>query len=176
LVSEATLRSAVTITFNANGTFNVAGTGTGLPVNNVAYTEGGDISYNGWTVKITGRPVDGDAFTIASNASGVGDNRNALLLAALQTTNLVNGSTATYQTAYSQLVNAIGNKTAELEALSASAKTIQTSAYNSVQEESGVNLDEEAANLLRYQQAYQASAKVMQIASELFDALLGVNA
>lgn len=175
LVSEASLRSPVTITFNANGTYNVAGTGTGLPATNVAYTEGDDITYNGWTVKITGTPDVGDTFTVGSNTSGVGDNRNALLLAALQSTNLVANSTSTYQTAYSQLVNMIGNKTSELETMSASAETIYTNAYNSVQQESGVNLDEEAANLLRYQQAYQAAAKVMQIASELFDALLAIR-
>ncbi|RJX34179.1 MAG: flagellar hook-associated protein FlgK [Oxalobacter sp.] len=175
LVSEATLRSTVTITFNTDGTYNVAGTGAGLPATNVAYTEGADISYNGWTVKITGVPAAGDTFTIASNAAGQGDNRNALLLAALQTTNLVANSTATYQTAYSQLVNMIGNKTSEVKAISASAETIYTNAYNAVQQESGVNLDEEAANLLRYQQAYQAAAKVMQIASELFDALLAIR-
>jgi len=175
-VTEAILRGTVTITFNGDGTYNVAGTGAGLPATNVAYTAGSDITYNGWTFQISGSPAAGDTFTMASNTSGVGDNRNALLLSALQTTNLVNGSTATYQTAYSQLVNLIGNKTSELEVTSESAGTIYDNAYAAQQSESGVSLEEEAANLLRYQQAYQAAAQVMKIASEIFDSLLAIHA
>ena len=115
-----------------------------------------------------------DPATIAAAAvtGAAGDNRNALLLSALQTTNtLVNGTTH-YQGAFSQLVSQIGNKTRELEVTSAAAGNLLAESTNTLQAESGVNLDEEATNLLRYQQAYQAAAKVMQIASEMFDVLL----
>jgi flagellar hook-associated protein 1 len=170
---NANLQQPVTISFNPDGTYNVTGTGTGNPTN-LTYTAGGDITYNGWTIKISGAPASGDTFTIGSNTNGVGDNRNALLLSALQTTDLVAGSSATYQGAYSQMVNMIGNKTSELEVTSSSADKLYTTAYNAQQSVSGVNLDEEAANLLRYQQAYQAAAKVMKTASDLFDTLLNV--
>ena len=172
---NANLQQPVTITFTGAGTYNVTGTGTGNPTG-VALAADGTITYNGWTVKVTGTPAANDTFTIGPNTAGVGDNRNALLLSGLQTSNLVAGGTATYQGAYSQLVNMIGNKTSELQVTSASAKTLYTNAYNTQQSESGVNLDEEAANLLRYQQAYQAAAKVMQIASQLFDSLLAIGA
>jgi len=102
----------------------------------------------------------------------VGDNRNALLLAALQKANTLGNGTATYQGAYSQLVSQIGNKTRELDVSSSAAGKLLSEATLSIQAESGVNLDEEATNLLRYQQAYQAAGKVMQIASEMFDVLL----
>ena len=69
----------------------------------------------------------------------------------------------------------VGNKTRELEVTSSAAGKLLTEATISLQNESGVNLDEEAANLLRYQQAYQAAGKVMQIASELFDVLLSIG-
>ncbi|MDB5765032.1 MAG: Flagellar hook-associated protein [Herminiimonas sp.] len=166
------LRQPVKITFTSATTFDVTGTGTGLPANGVAYTPGADISYNGWTVQIAGAPANGDAFTVGPNISGVGDNRNALLLGGLQSANTVDNNSTSLQGAYSQLVNMVGNKTRELKVTSGAAQQLYTSTVNAQQAESGVNLDEEAANLLRYQQAYQAAGKVMQTASALFAVLL----
>lgn len=119
--------------------------------------------------------TDPELIAAAAQTGAVGDNRNALLLGALQTANTMNGGTATYQGAYSQIVSQIGNKTRELEVTSSAAGKLLTEATLSLQSESGVNLDEEATNLLRYQQAYQAAAKVMQIASEMFDVLLSLG-
>jgi flagellar hook-associated protein 1 FlgK len=70
----------------------------------------------------------------------------------------------------------VGNQTHEMEVTSTAAGKVYTQAVEAQQSESGVNLDEEAANLLRYQQAYQAAAKVMQTASDLFKALLEMDA
>lgn len=168
-LSGFTAGQAITVT--AGGISTPYAAGSSIP-----YTAGATISYGGISFTLSGSPAEGDTFTVGPNTSGVGDNRNALLLGGLQTGKLLAGGTATYQSAYSQLVNMIGNKTRELEVTSASAKTLYTNAYNTQQSESGVNLDEEAANLLRHQQAYQAAAKVMQIASQLFDSLLAIGA
>jgi flagellar hook-associated protein 1 FlgK len=111
----------------------------------------------------------------AAQIGAAGDNRNALALAALQTTNTLGNGTASYQSAYSQLVSQVGNKTRELEVTSSAAGRLLSEAKLSLQNESGVNLDEEAANLLRYQQAYQAAGKVMQIASQMFEVLLSLG-
>jgi len=165
------LQQPVTITFTSPTTFNVSGTGTGNPTG-VTYTPGANISYNGWTVQIAGAPASGDSFAITPNTGGVGDNRNALLLGALQTSNTMAGGTASYQGAYSQLVSSVGNKTNELNVSSTATNNLLTGLVQAQQSESGVNLDEEATNLLRYQQAYQAAGKVMQIASQLFNTLL----
>jgi flagellar hook-associated protein 1 FlgK len=116
--------------------------------------------------------TDPAAIAAAAQAGAVGDNRNALSLAALQTANTLANGTTSYQGAYSQLVSQVGNKTRELEATSSAAGKLLSEATLALQNESGVNLDEEATNLLRYQQAYQAAAKVMQIASQMFDMLL----
>lgn len=105
----------------------------------------------------------------------VGDNRNALALGALQTAKTLGNGTATYQGAFSQLVSQVGNKTRELELTSSASGNLLSELTASMQAESGVNLDEEATNLLRYQQAYQAAAKSMQIAGELFDMLLSIG-
>lgn len=125
----------------------------------------------GFAVAIT----DPAAIAAADSDGGVGNNRNALLLAALQTANTMNGGTTTYQGVYSQLVNQVGNKTRELEMTSSAAGKLLSESTLSLQNESGVNLDEEATNLLRYQQAYQAAGKVMQIASQMFDVLLSLG-
>ena len=171
------LQQPVTITFHTpyDGQFDVTGTGTGLPASNQTYTAGADISFNGWTMQISGAPAGGDIFTVTPNISGKSDNRNALLLAGLQTKDLIAGGTASYQSAYGQLVSQIGNKTRELEVASSAQENLVTQTRQTQQSLSGVNLDEEAANLMRYQQAYQASAKVIQTASLLFQSILDIG-
>ncbi|MDP2829108.1 MAG: flagellar hook-associated protein FlgK [Sulfuricellaceae bacterium] len=166
------LQQAVTITFDSPpGTFDVVGTGTGNPTN-VAYTPGGNITYNGWTIQISGTPAAGDVFTIGPNTNGVSDNRNALLLAGLQTENTLLGDTASYQSAYSQLVSSVGVKTRDAYVTGQAQAALVSQTQASQQSLSGVNLDEEAANLMRYQMAYQASAKMMQTANTMFNTLL----
>jgi|LNFM01.1.fsa_nt_gb flagellar hook-associated protein 1 len=171
---DPNLQQPVTITFTGAGTFDVSGTGTGDPAG-VAYLPGGSISYNGWTVKITGTPAAGDTFTIAPNSGGIADNRNAALLAGLQTRNTLAGGTASYQGAYSQLTSGVGSSMRQNQVSAAAQENLAVQARQNQQSLSGVNLDEEAANLIRYQQAYQASGKVIEIASRLFDTLLGIS-
>ncbi|MDA8129707.1 MAG: flagellar hook-associated protein FlgK [Betaproteobacteria bacterium] len=152
---------------------------------------------DGITVDVSGTPAAGDSFLVRPTANGasgigvaigdpallaaaepgggVGDGRNALALGALQTANTLGNGTTSFQGAYAQFVGEIGNKTRELEVTSSAAGNLLSQATQSVQSASGVNLDEEAANLLRYQQAYQAAGKVMQIASQLFDVLLSIG-
>lgn len=141
----------------------------------VPYTAGATISFSGVSFSISGAPAAGDRFSIGPNTNGVGDASNMLQLGGLQTARLLDNGTSTYQGAYSQMVNLVGNKTRELEATSAAADKIHTQAVTAQQGESGVNLDEEATNLIRYQQAYQAAAKMMQTASQLFDVLLSLG-
>jgi flagellar hook-associated protein 1 FlgK len=173
--TDPNLAQTVTITFdNPPTTFDVNGTGTGNPAN-VAFSAGGDITYNGWTIRISGTPAAGDVFTVSANGGGVSDNRNALLLAGLQTGKTLAGGSASYQSAYAQIVSDIGNKTREVEVTITAQENIEKQALDAQQSLSGVNLDEEAANLLRYQQAYQASGKMIEIASKLFDTLLGLG-
>src|SRR5690348_7336991 len=171
---DPNLRQPVTITFTSATTFDVSGTGTGNPAG-VSFAAGAPISYNGWTVQITGLPKPGDTFTIAPNTNGSADNRNVLLLGALQTSNSLVGGTATYQGAYGQMVGVMGNKTRELDVTSKAQIALLSQTQALQQSESGVNLDEEAANLLRYQQAYQAASKVIQTANQMFDALLEIT-
>ena len=113
--------------------------------------------------------------SVAANSGGVADGRNAQLLADLQTRATLAGGTANYQGAYSQLVSAVGNQTRESEVSAKAQESLVSEARQSQQALSGVNLDEEAANLLRYQQAYQASGKMLQIATSLFQEILDLT-
>jgi len=171
---DANLLQTVTITFVDATHFDVVGTGTGNP-SGVLYTPGASISYNGWTIQISGAPDANDVFTVSANTAGVSDNRNAVALAGLQTADVMLGGTASYLDAYAQLVSDVGNKTREVKAVGASQTALAESAFATQQEMSGVNLDEEAANLIRYQQAYQASAKVIEISSKVFDSILALG-
>lgn len=155
----------VTVTNNGTSTTFAAGTP-------VTYTPGATITAGGASFAITGTPANGDKFTLGANTNGLGDNRNALLLGSLQSKNTLDNGTTSYQGAYSQLVNQVGNKTRELGVTSAAEGKLLTQAVASQQSVSGVNLDEEATNLIRYQQAYQAAGKLMQTANSLFDVLL----
>lgn len=161
--------SPVTVTLS-DGT--VTSYAAGMPV---PYTEGATITFDGVSFAVTGQPANGDSFTIGPNTGGVADNRNALLLAGLQTKNTLAGSTASYQSAYSQIVSSIGVKSRDINVTAQAQASLVAQSQQAQQSMSGVNLDEEAANLLRYQQAYQASGKMMQIASTLFDTLLGLG-
>jgi flagellar hook-associated protein 1 len=174
-LTELNLQQPVSITFNNPPTsYNVAGTGTGNPVN-VPFTAGSSISYNGWAVQISGTPKAGDIFNVTSNTNAVGDNRNALLMAGFETQNLLANGTASLGNIYSQLVSDVGVQTHEMDVTSQAQNNMVAQTVAAQQAVSGVNLDEEAANLLRYQRAYQASAKAMQIANTMFDALLAIN-
>lgn len=173
---NANLQQPLTITFHtpADGQFDVTGVGVGLPATQ-GYTDGADITFNGLTVQISGTPGAGDVFTIGPNNSGNSDSRNALLMAGLQTQNILVGGTATYQSTYAQLVSQVGNQTRELIVTGEAQANLLAQTNESIQSLSGVNLDEEAANLIRYQQAFQASGKIIEISSSLFDTLLNIG-
>ena len=110
----------------------------------------------------------------AGFASGSGDNRNALALQDLQESKLV-GSSATLSQAYASLVGFVGNQTNIVQINLIAQEGLTRQMFALQQSESGVNLDEEAANLIRYQQYYQASAKVIQVGSTILDTILGLR-
>ena len=140
----------------------------------VPFKDGASYTAGGMSFTLNGAPLAGDTFKIEKN-TGTGDTRNASLLGALQSKNILDGGKATYQSAYANLVGTIGNKTREVQVNAEASAALLAQAQTQASNVSGVNLDEEAANLLKYQQAYQASGKVMQIADTLFDTLLSIG-
>jgi flagellar hook-associated protein 1 FlgK len=174
VTSPASLPLGGTVTIQYNGATNQFVVSGPVAAGPFAYVPGQPISFAGMSVTITGTPANGDRFLIKDNQYGTADNRNANLLAALQTRTTMLGGTASYQSAYSQIVSAVGNKTREVQVVGQAQQRLADAAEANRQQASGVNLDEEAGNLLRYQQAYQAAAKVIQTSSKLFDDLLAV--
>lgn len=128
---------------------------------------------NNVSFTMTGAPANGDTFTVAPNTGAAQDGRNALALA-----NLTSGTaftdSQTLTNAYSNYVNTIGNTANQLQASSTSQQSLVTQLTSQQQSVQGVNLDEEAANLLQYQQLYQANSKVIQTAASLFQTLIGI--
>lgn len=129
---------------------------------------------------MTGTPQVGDSFSLTDNTgalagtgTGVGDNRNARRLADLQNARVMLGGTASFANTYGSLVADVGSKTHQAANNAEVQKNLLSQAEASKSEVSGVNLDEEAADLVRFQQAYQAAAQVINVANSLFDTLLG---
>jgi flagellar hook-associated protein 1 FlgK len=143
----------------------------GTVVANGAYTSGAPISFNGMQVTVSGAPATGDSFAIDDNASGSGDNRNAAAMAGLLDQPLIGGNTS-INGAVNHLVTNIGIQTSQAQAGTTAQQAVLTDATNAQQSVSGVNLDEEAAKLVQYQQAYQAAAEAIKVAATLFQSVL----
>ncbi|MCQ4250130.1 flagellar hook-associated protein FlgK [Pseudomonas stutzeri] len=126
----------------------------------------------------SGRPVDGDVFSIGHNTSGVSDNRNALKLVDLQTKqtvgvdSVVAGSGFSFTDGYGELVERVGTLTAQARMDSDATSAILKQATDNRDSLSAVNLDEEAANLIKFEQYYNASAQIIQVARSMFDTLI----
>ena len=129
-------------------------------------------SYLGYQVKIAGQPKAGDSFTVDFNKDSKNDNRNALAMTALETNATMQNKSMSFSQGYGRLVEEVGTKS--------NLSKINTDASKSLLEQtkamrdgiSGVNMDEEAANLIQFQQLYTANARVITVAKDLFDALL----
>ena len=160
------LLATTTITFTSPTTYSVNGTG------NYAYTSGANIALNGWQTQISGTPATGDVFTVQSNASGTGDNTNALANANQQTLGVLSNGTTSISGAVSALITGIGSQASQVNTAQTAQTAVNTQAQTNVTSVSGVNLDDEAANLLQWQQAYQASAQALTIANSLFTTLI----
>ncbi len=139
----------------------------------VAYSAGSNIDFNGLRVNISGAAEAGDTFVVERNTNATNDNRNALELAGLQTEVFV-GGTASYEGAFSAMVGRIGTQARQSEINGEAQLGLLNQVQTRRDEISGVNLDEEAADLLRYQQAYSAAAQIVAVADTLFETLLSV--
>ncbi|WGS49761.1 flagellar hook-associated protein FlgK [Paraburkholderia sp. D15] len=126
------------------------------------------------TVTISGTPAAGDKFTIGPNTGATSDGRNALAISNLSTAKAMSGGTVTLNGAYANYVNQVGNQTNQVQTASTAQSALVTQITSAQQSVSGVNINEEAANLLQYQQLYQANSKVIQTAQTLFQTLLGI--
>ena len=164
--TNAALFNTTTLTFTSATTYSVNGAGS------FAYTPGGNINLNGWQVQISGAPAVGDTFSVQKNGGGSGDNRNALAIANIQNQGVLSNGTVSVTGALSSMVTGVGTQAQQTKFSQVAQTAIDTQAQQRVQSVSGVNLDEEAASLMQWQQAYQAAAQALKISSSLFQSLL----
>lgn len=179
-VTDPQLLNTVTLTFDTansfvadadvtvNGTTYAAGT-------SVAFAAGMTVSANGWQAQLEGIPQIGDQLLVEANIGGVGDNSNALALGNLVNQGVLDSGASNFQEAYSNLTGRVGSQTAAAETQLSAAETLMTQARDRRDSQSAVNLDEEAADLIRFQQAYQAASNVIVTVQTLFDSLLSAT-
>lgn len=164
--SNPALKTPASIVFTSASTYSINGGAE------QSWSAGSAISGNGWSLSLSGSPAAGDSFSLAATAAGSGDNRNALALSGLASQKLLDGGTSSLVSANSNLVTQIGSTAERVGIAKTAAEALQAQAQTERDSLSGVNLDEEAANLIRYQQAYQAAAQVIATASAAFESLL----
>ncbi len=171
---NAQLQDSVTLNFTSPTSFSYTDTNTGYTSGPQSYTAGQPININGWSLTLTGTPADGDSVTVAANpgAVGSGDNRNALLMTQIQSLPLVDGTTL--DGGYSAVVGSVGAMASTAQTNQTSRDAILQSATASQSSVSGVNLDEEASNLMQFQQQYQAAAQLIQSSDTIFNTLITV--
>ncbi|MBS3799421.1 MAG: flagellar hook-associated protein FlgK [Thioalkalivibrio sp.] len=166
--SDPDLQVTANVTFDGGaGEFDVNGNSVALDPSGVT-----TIAANGWELVVRGTPADGDAFTVTSNAGQPGDNRNMLAMADLSSEQVVEGNRSVAE-GYNSLLGEVGTRTRQAQVSRDSTAAQLDQARAQRESVSGVNLDEEAADLIRFQQAYQAAAQVISVNNSLFDSLLG---
>jgi flagellar hook-associated protein 1 FlgK len=134
------------------------------------FVSGQSIALQGFEVTIDNLPDLNDTFTVNLNTGGVSDNRNALLMSDLQFAKTIEG--ASFQDKYGQNVERVGTQAAVAQVNAQAGKSVLDSNKELRSSIAGVNLDEEAAKLVQFQQAYQASAQIIRAAQTIFDTLL----
>lgn len=172
------LLSPVTITFTSPTTFDVTGAGAGLPALGVVYDPavGATVGFNGWSVRLDGKPAAGDVFSVAPNFGGSGDGRNAEALAGQESKQILEGGRASALNSYAGLLARVGSAGQQARIGADARQALVEQARSAREAVSGVNLDEEAANLVQLQQAYQAASQIIAISQTLFASLINAVA
>jgi len=129
-------------------------------------------SYKGYQVNISGQPKAGDTFTVDFNNNSQNDNRNALAMTNLDTAATMQNNSLSFSQAYGQLVEAIGTKSNLSQTNTDASKSLLQQTQTMRDGISGVNMDEEASNLIQFQQLYTANARVISVAKDLFNTLI----
>ncbi|MGJ8681960.1 FlgK family flagellar hook-associated protein [Paraglaciecola sp.] len=178
LDSAGTVITTVTGTTDFNNMLAQAEASGAAPAWPAAFSAMDD--YPGYDLSIQGVPKAGDSFGIGFNTDGLNDNRNALSLSDLQNQNIMqlnnsgSGEPVSFHEAYANIVSDIGQKSSSADISLQAAAALKTQSKDWFDSVSGVSLDEEAANLVRFQQSYSAAARLLGTAQDLFNTILGV--
>jgi len=167
------LTNPIDIVFSTDTTYDIVDVNTGTTLTaGVTYTEGDSVSLNGWEATLEGKARSGDIHRIEPNTTGLGNNSNGLGLSDMQLEAVIDESQS-FTDAYGAMVSRIGAHTQSAESRTKALESLRSNAVDRQQSIQGVSLDEEAIDLTRYQQAYQASAQIIATADTLFQTILG---
>lgn len=165
--------ASITIRAGAGGTYEISDAAdTAVPPNVLAsgpYVPGAWIAVNGFDVQLSGTPQPGDSFTVQATPAGMADNANMLALIASRQGN------PGFEGRFTREVTRVATSLNNTNALATASKAVRDKALEARDAGSAVNLDEEAADLIRFQQAYQASAKIIAAAREIFQTMLDIR-
>ena len=162
------------IRFDTDTTYSIFDSAGNQVSNNNAYDASAGINHDGVTITFSEAPRAGDEFTVAPNTNAAGDNSNLQALIDLRDAPIMNGNES-FADNYLNIVNNVGSKARFSEITQEALQVVYNQAVDTKDDISGVNLDQEAADLIRFQQAYQASAQVIQTANRIFDSILSAS-
>ena len=161
-----------TVTFTSSTQYTVKN-GSGSTVASGTYTSGVPIAFGGQQITLSGTPAAGDTFTVSPNSTAnTGDNSNLLALVSALSSPSLSGGTTSISGAANSLVGQIGIFTQQAQANASAQKSVQQAATTALNNADGVNLDQEAATMVQYQQAYQACAQMIQVSGQMFTSLM----
>ncbi|MEC8299605.1 MAG: flagellar basal body rod C-terminal domain-containing protein, partial [Pseudomonadota bacterium] len=157
--------------FTSPETFEIRDKATDTVLAERAYDFSGQIHYQGIAISLSGSPVSGDVFSISANKGGIGGTGNLARMSQLEEADIFDGD-QTLQQGYLSLLNKAGTISKQADVARQALEVLKDQAVESRESLAGVNLDEEAASLIRFQQSYQASARLVQAANELFETIV----
>ena len=169
VTDDAAVPASATLVFDGTGQYSFLGA---TPLVSYPYVPGDSISYGSWELKLNGSPRPGDTATVApADATFISRNAgNALALQNLRDALSIDGGRLT--DGYASLLSQVGVSVQSAQYAVSASQAIADNLANQNSSVSSVNLDEEAARLMQFQQAYQASAKILQVAQRVFDTML----
>ena len=174
LTSGGTSGQSVGFQITASGSATVLASGSvtlGSSGTTLAIPYGNNPPGGYWETTLSGSlAASGDAYVLT--AAGPGNNANAQAMSALQSGKFLSNGSTSFENSYAQLVSQVATAANQSQTALAANQAVAQQATAAQQSVSGVNLDQEAANLVQYQQAYQAAAKAISVGASLFQSLL----
>ncbi len=162
-----------TVDFTGADQYEVTNSEGDVVVPTTTYTSGTPITFDGAQLTITGAPAAGDTFTVTGNSTAnTGDNSNLLAMISALSAPALNGGTTSLSGAANNLVTQIGSVTQQAQSNASAQQSVNQSATDSLNNADGVNLDQQAALMVQYEQAYQACAQMISASTTMFDSLM----
>ena len=174
--TETLRQNPFEVQFLSENEYTIKDINTGSIIAQREFNANETIDYAGISLKLTSTPQTGDSFVIDGNQDGIGSNHNIAAVADLQKTKIIGGENGlTLSEYYDNTVTKVGDSARQASVSKEALSIVYNQAVEQRDKISGVSLDQEAADLVRFQQAYQASARIMSTANQLFDAILQIR-